>query len=146
MFYMILSLHLIGAAIWTGGHIILALTVLPRALAARDPGILTRFEQGFERVGMPALLVQVAGGLWLAHDLEPDYGLWFSFSDALVTGIAVKLILLAVTVIFAINARFRVIPTLSADTLSIMAWHIRAVTVLSVLFVLTGAFLRTGGF
>ncbi len=146
MFYMILSLHLIGAAIWTGGHIILALTVLPRALAARDPGILLRFEQGFERVGMPALFVQVAGGLWLAYDLEPDYGLWFSFSDPLVAGIGVKLILLAVTIMFAINARFRVIPTLSADTLSTMAWHIRAVTVLSVFFVLTGAFLRTGGF
>lgn len=146
MFYLVMVVHLLGAAVWIGGHIVLATTVLPRALAARDPGILLRFEQGYERVGMPALLGQVLSGLWLAYDLEPDLGLWFSFSDTITTGIALKLMILATTAGFAVNARFRVIPTLSADTLPLMGWHIRMVTLLSVLFVLVGAFLRTGGF
>ncbi|NRP14117.1 MULTISPECIES: CopD family protein [unclassified Aliiroseovarius] len=146
MFYLVLVVHLLGAAVWTGGHIVLATTVLPRALKARDPGILLRFEQGYERVGMPALLAQVASGLWLAHAFVPDIGDWLRFSDPASTGIGVKLVLLAITAGFAVNARFRVIPTLSPDTLPLMGWHIRAVTTLSVLFVLTGAFLRTGGF
>ncbi|MDA5093481.1 CopD family protein [Aliiroseovarius sp. KMU-50] len=145
MFYLVMVVHLLGAAIWTGGHIVLSLTVLPRALKAADPGILLRFEQEFERVGMPALVAQVLTGLWLAHDLEPEFGLWFSFSDMLTTGIAVKLLLLGATAGLALNARFRVIPHLSAETLPLMGWHIRAVTVISVLFVMTGAYLRTGG-
>lgn len=146
MLYLVLVVHLLGAAIWTGGHLVLALTVLPRALAAGDHGILLRFEQGFERLGMPALLAQVASGVWLAHDLEPEFGLWFSFADALTTGIAIKLILLAATAGFALNARLRVIPHLSPQTLPLMAFHIRMVTVISVFFVMTGVYLRTGGF
>ncbi len=146
MFYLVLVVHLLGAAVWTGGHIVLATTVLPRALKARDPGILLRFEQGYERVGMPALVAQVASGIWLALEFVPEVSEWFSFSDPTSTGIAIKLMLLATTAGFAVNARFRVIPNLSAETLPLMGWHIRAVTVLSVLFVLTGAFLRTGGF
>ncbi|WP_432449377.1 hypothetical protein [Aliiroseovarius marinus] len=145
MHYVILSLHLLGAAIWTGGHIVLATTVLPRALKARDPGILLRFEQGYEKVGMPALLVQVATGLWLAWQMSPSIAAWFGRDGALETAILVKLLILLTTAGFAVNARFRVIPNLSPETLPIMGWHIRAVTVLSVLFVLAGAFIRTGG-
>ncbi len=146
MFYLVMVAHLLGAAVWTGGHIVLALTVLPRALQARDPGILLRFEQGFERVGMPALLIQVLSGLWLAHELVPDPRSWLGFDDPAAAGIALKLLLLAATAGFALNARFRVIPRLSAENLPLMAWHIRAVTLFAVLFVMTGAFLRTGGF
>ena len=58
--------------------------------------------------------------------------------------IAAKLILLALTAGFAINARFRVIPALSKDNLEVMAGHIVAVTVLSVLFVIVGVSFRTG--
>ncbi len=62
MFYTILALHVLGATIWTGGHLVLAFTVLPRALRARDPAILQDFEQGYERIGIPALLVQLPPG------------------------------------------------------------------------------------
>lgn len=110
MFYWVLTAHLLGAAVWTGGHLVLALSVLPKALRERSPQVLRDFEAGFERVGIPALIVQVASGLWLA-----------------------------------LNARFRVIPNLSVETLALMGWHIRAVTLLSVLFVMAGAFISTGG-
>jgi putative copper export protein len=145
MFYWVLSAHLLGAAIWTGGHLVLALSVLPRALKARSPGILTDFEGGFERIGIPALLVQVASGLWLALAVAPDWRGWFAFDDPTSGAVAVKLILLAMTAGLALNARFRVIPHLSAETLPLMGWHIRAVTLFSVLFVMAGAFISTGG-
>jgi len=145
MFYTILALHLLGAAIWTGGHLVLAFTVLPRALRARDPRVLTDFEAGYERLGIPALLLQVATGFWLAFHVVPDWRGWFSFSDPVAAAVGVKLALLAATAALALNARFRVIPTLSAETLPLMGWHIRGVTLLSVLFILAGAFIRTGG-
>lgn len=146
MFYTILVIHLLGAAIWTGGHLVLAVTVLPRALRARDPRILTDFEAGFERIGIPALLLQVASGLWLAWQFSPDPLAWLTFADPVAAAIGVKLALLLLTALFAVNARFRVIPNLSAGTLPLMGWHIRAVTLLSVVFVLAGAYLSRGGF
>ncbi len=145
MFYTILALHVLGATIWTGGHLVLAFTVLPRALRARDPAILQDFEQGYERIGIPALLVQVATGLWLAWTLVPNPGDWLRFADPTAAAVGVKLGLLAATAALALNARFRVIPHLRAETLPLMAWHIRGVTLLSVLFVLAGVFIRTGG-
>ena len=146
MYIYILLLHILAASIWTGGHLILAFTVLPRALKAADPDILTDFEQGFERIGIPALIVQVASGLWLAYDLLPDVGAWFAFDNAVDTSIAIKLGLLAATAGLALNARFRVIPSLSAQTLPLMGWHIRAVTLLAVLFVVVGVGLNAGGY
>lgn len=40
MYGMLLLLHILGATIWTGGHIVLALVVLPRALRERSPAVL----------------------------------------------------------------------------------------------------------
>ncbi len=146
MFFTILALHVLGAAIWTGGHLILAFTVLPRALRAGDPRILTDFEAGFERIGIPALLVQVASGLWLALQIAPQWRDWFGFADAVSGAIGLKLVFLALTAGFAGIARFGLIPRLSAKTLSPMAWLIRGVTVLAVGFALAGVFIQTGGF
>ena len=51
-FYRILiALHLVGASVWIGGHLVLATTILPRALRNRDPSIILDFEKGFERIG-----------------------------------------------------------------------------------------------
>lgn len=144
MYFTILSIHVLAATIWTGGHLVLSFTVLPRALAARDPRVLTAFEAGFERIGIPALIVQVASGLWLAYARAP-IGDWFAFADPDGIAIFIKLALLAATAMLALNARFRVIPRLSAETLPLMGWHIRAVTLLAVAFVLTGVYLQTGG-
>ena len=122
----------------------LATTVLPRALAARDPRILLDFESGYERIGMPALVVQVASGLWLAHAMQPDIGAWFGFADAVSTLLTLKLSLLALTVIAALDARLRIIPNLSAATLPAMARRIVFVTTIAVGFVVVGLSFRGG--
>ena len=143
MYATVLLLHLLAATIWTGGHLALSFVVLPRALRQGAPQILLDFEQGYERIGMPALIVQVASGLWLAHlQLPPDQ--WFAFATAQSHLIAGKLILLALTVGFALDARFRVIPRLSPATLRVMAWHVWPVTAFAVLFVAVGAGFRLG--
>ncbi|MBL8701367.1 MAG: CopD family protein [Alphaproteobacteria bacterium] len=140
----VLLVHVLAATVWTGGHLVLALTVLPRALAARDPGILLAFERGYERIGMPALLVQVATGVWLASGLLPDWREGLGFASPVATLLTLKLMLLAATVLAAIDARLRLIPALSPATLPAMARRIVLVTVLSVGFVAVGVAFRGG--
>lgn len=142
MYSYVLLLHILAATVWTGGHLVLATTILPRALAARDPAILLAFESAYERVGMPALLVQVVTGLWMAHTMLPDLAAWFSAASPPSRLIAFKLVLLATTAAMAVDARFRIIPKLSAETLPVMARRIRLVTAVSVLFVLVGVSFR----
>lgn len=144
-YYVVLSLHLIGAAVWAGGHLVLALSILPQALLDRRAAIVTAFEERFERLGLPALAVQVVTGLWLAHRLLGGVGNWFEGTPTAQV-VQVKLALLVATVALALHARLRLIPRLADDTLVSLAWHIRAVTALAVLFVLAGASARVGGY
>lgn len=145
MFTVILILHVLGATVWTGGHLVLVTAVLPRALRERDPALILDFESRYERIGIPALLIQVVTGLWLAHRLLPDVGAWFALESYVATHIALKLGLLGLTLVLAADSRLRIIPNLRAETLPALAWHVHLVTVLSVLFVMVGVGLRTGG-
>lgn len=144
-YYILLTLHVLGATIWTGGHLVLATTVLPRALRAKRASILTDFEQGYERIGMPALALQILTGLWLAHRLLGSPSNWLGASP-LAHVVQFKLFCLAGTAALAMHAKTRVIPRLNDGNLPLMAWHIAGVTVFSVLFVLAGASARLGGF
>lgn len=144
-YFIALSVHLLGAVIWVGGHLVLALSVLPRALREGRAAVVAEYEANFERVGLPALGAQVVSGLWLADHLlgSPDH--WFE-ATPLARVVQVKLVLLALTVGLAVHARFRVIPQLDDETLPTLAWHIRLVTLFAVLFVLAGASIRFGGY
>ena len=145
MFATLLTLHILGATIWTGGHLVLALAILPRVLRERDVAFLTAFESRFERIGIPALLTQIATGLWLAYRALPDVGAWFGFEGLAATHIGTKLGLLGLTIALAAHARLRLIPGLDGNRLPLLAAHIIAVTVVSVLFVIVGVGFRTGG-
>ena len=137
-------LHILAATVWTGGHLVLATVVLPRVLAERSPEMLHNFESRYERIGIPALLIQVVTGLWLAHQLVPDVGQWFDLDNPVSRPIAAKIVLLVITILFAVDARLRLIPYLNEDNLTAMAWHIVPVTIVSVLFVFVGVAFRTG--
>lgn len=140
----VLITHLLGATIWTGGHLLLSLVILPKTLSTRNLDMLLQFEQNFEKVGIPALVVQVLTGLWMAHNLLPDFGAWFAFDNDMSILITLKLSLLLATVLVALHARFRVIPTLSASTLNAFSINIILITLLSVGFVIVVTLFRTG--
>lgn len=142
----LLLLHVLAATVWTGGHLVLALAILPRVLRERDPAALLRFESAYERIGIPALLIQVATGLWLAHRLVPDVSQWLTFETEVARLIGVKLVLLATTVALAADARLRILPNLSQRNLTSLVWHIVPVTLIAVLFVVVGVSFRTGWF
>ncbi|HKZ08985.1 MAG TPA: CopD family protein [Methylomirabilota bacterium] len=141
---LLVALHLLGATVWVGGHLVLCLAVLPRALRSRDPGIVREFESGFERLGIPALLLQVVTGLWLASHWVPDLTEWLSPSTPPARLILLKLALLVVTVALAVHARLRALPRLDATTLPFLAYHIVSVTLVGVSMLLVGVAIRTG--
>ena len=140
----LIIIHLIAATIWTGGHIVLCFAILPRVLKEGSPERLLDFEQAYEKVGMPALLIQIVSGLLLAHHWLPDISLWFDGNNPIAQGIQYKLAFLGLTFCLALDARFRVIPKLSQANLWDMAWHILAVTLLSIAFIVAGAGFRLG--
>lgn len=146
MYGSLLLLHILAATIWTGGHIVLSVVILPKVLKERSPQLLLDFESVYEKIGMPALIIQIITGVMLAHRLLPDFSQWFNTSNPVAYSIMAKLGLLAITVGFAISARFLVIPNLSPANLKVMAWHIVSVTVISILFVVVGVSFRTGWF
>ncbi|MBI4006611.1 MAG: CopD family protein [Gammaproteobacteria bacterium] len=146
MYKFMLLLHILGASIWTGGHLVLSLTVLPRALKNRSPDILLQFESGFEKLGIPALIIQVITGIWLAYLRVPSITSWFSFDNPNSRLIAEKLFLLLITLMLAAHARLRIIPHLNNSSLNVLAYHIIAVTVISILFVILGVSFNIGSF
>ena len=80
----------------------------------------------------------------MAHRMLPDFSRWQAFDSPMSRLIGIKLLLLAATVAFAIDARLRIIPNLTESRLRSLAWHIVPVTVISVLFVIVGLSLRAG--
>lgn len=145
MLKLLLFLHLLGAAVWVGGHLVLALTILPRALRLRDPALVRDFEDRYERLGIPALVLQALSGLWLAYRWVPDVDAWFGFGSTPATLVFVKLVLLASTLALALHARLRIVPRLSVERLPVLALHVVLVTVIGVAFVYVGLAFRMGG-
>ena len=145
VYRLLVVLHLLGATVWVGGHLVLSLVVLPRALRTRDAAIVAQFESGYERIGLPALLLQVITGVWLALHWVPDIRTWLAPASLHGWLVLVKLGLLAATLALAAHARFRLVPTLDAGALSTLAFHIVGVTLLGVAMLITGVAIRTGG-
>ncbi len=134
-------LHVLGATIWAGGHLILSIGFLPKALKGKDIGIILDFERQYERVGIPALLLQVITGFWMALIYVP-FDNWLSLSTPHHAYLWIKIILLLSTIGFAIHARFFIIPHLTVEKLPLLAFHIIVATVLAVRFVVTGLSFR----
>ena len=144
MYSLALLLHILAATVWTGGHLVLATTILPRALKTKDVEYLRTFEQGYEKIGIPALVIQVTTGFYMAFSLLPNHSQWLDWSNPVARIISLKLGLLILTAMLAVDARLRIIPKLSADNINALAWHIIPVTITSVLFVFVGVSMKTG--
>lgn len=142
---LLLVLHLLGASVWIGGHVVLLRVVLPRARAARDVAPVLDFERGYGRIGLVALLVQVATGFLLA---SPYVGGWSAILSTPTPArhlVLAKLTALAAILGLAAHATHRVLPRLRPETLGAFAVHAWIVTLLSVALVVLGVGIRSGG-
>lgn len=137
----LILLHVMGATVWAGGHLILSLAFLPKALQTKDLSIINNFEKHYERVGIPALVLQVVTGIWMSLIYVPFSG-WLSLDTPHHLYLWTKLGLLLATVGLAIHARFFIIPNLTVEKLSLLALHIILATALAVGFVITGLSFR----
>jgi putative copper export protein len=146
VFSLLVIVHALAATVWTGGHLVLDLGVLPKALRARDAGAIRAFEETFEPLGLSALAIQVVSGLWMVGIERPGFRGLFNPANPIGVLAGVKLLLLAATAGLALHARLRLIPHLKDDNLAPLAWHIRGITALAIAFVVAGAGIRLGGF
>lgn len=146
--HLLLIIHLIAAAVWVGGHLYLVLCLLPGVLRNKDTEQLLKFEKSFEPLGLPALLLLVATGVWMSLQFGVSWREWFSFSSPLEQVISTKLLLLLATVLLAVSAQTRVLPELrkGQNRLAEMAVHIVMVTLIGIALLVLGSFLRYGGF
>jgi putative copper export protein len=145
IFPVLVIVHALAATVWTGGHLVLDLRVLPRALKEQSAQRIRDFEELFEPVGLTALAIQVITGLWMGWIYLPGYQGLFDASNPIGMLIGTKLVLLAATAALAVHARLRLIPQLSDSNLSGLAWHIRGITALAIAFVVVGGLIRVGG-
>ncbi len=137
----LILLHVLGATVWAGGHLILSIGFLPKALREKNIQIILDFEKQYERVAIPALLLQVITGFWMATIYVP-FNDWFSLATQHHAYLWVKIILLVSTMGFAIHARLFIVPNLTIEKLPSLAFHIIVATVLAVSFVVTGLSFR----
>ncbi|BAY37502.1 hypothetical protein NIES2111_18400 [Nostoc sp. NIES-2111] len=106
LFKILVILHTLGATVWTGGHLVFAVTVLPQALKNRTPDRVHHFEEHFEGFGLAALLLQVITGWGLTWIYFPSFQNFLSFDTYLSTYICIKLLLLLGTLALAVHAQF----------------------------------------
>lgn len=137
MFTFSLVLHVLAACIWVGGHLLLVFMILIPVLKTRNLQPLLEFEQKYEKIGMPALLILVITGLFQAYTYQPDILLWFQFENHISQHIFMKLIFLFTTIGLALNVRFNLLKR-NPIPINILATHIIIVTIVSVLFLMTG--------
>ena len=146
--HILLVLHLIAATIWVGGHLVLAIGYLPKALKHKDFSYIGNFEKTYEPIGIPSLTVLIITGILMAYDYNAGFSSWFSFATPIERVVSLKLIFLLTTICFAISAQTRVLPKLrkgQLNKLPEMAVHIICVTLIGVLMVILGSLVRIGG-
>jgi len=146
--HLLLIIHLLSATIWVGGHLLLVLGYLPQALKEKNQNIILDYEKKYEPVGMTALILLVITGVLMAYNYGVSIEYWFHFATPIEKVVSTKLLLILLTVLFALSAQFRVLPKLkhSPDKLPEMTFHILSVTLIGVLMVIFGSFVRFGGF
>lgn len=146
--HLLLIVHLLSATIWVGGHLLLVFGYLPQALKEKNQNIILNYEKKYEPVGMTALVLLVVTGILMAYKYGVSIEYWFHFSTSIEKVVSTKLLLLLLTVLFALSAQFRVLPKLKngPDKLPEMTFHILSVTLIGVLMLIFGSFIRFGGF
>lgn len=141
-----LILHLFGACIWVGGHLYLLIRLMPNFIRNNDVAGFLAFEKSYEPLGMVALAIQVITGVYMMNDIVPAamWGEPMGFLTALIHG---KLTWLALTIITALHARFRIVNHLQQgiytdSTLKVMGIHVGLICLWSMAFVINGALFR----
>ncbi|MDM1397498.1 CopD family protein [Myroides odoratimimus] len=145
--HLLLILHLLGATIWVGGHILLSVVILPQVWKEKSVAKLFNFESRYEWFGTPALFVMLLTGVRMAYIYNVKLANWFTFETPIERVVSLKLACLITIALFALSAQFYVLPRLKTDIqkLPLMTFHILSVTTISIVMLILGSFVRYGG-
>jgi putative copper export protein len=138
---LVIFLHILSATVWVGGHLILSVAFLPKALKENDFSIVKGFDSRFGIIGIPSLLVLIASGIYISTVYTPDL-FSFDFNNHHIKDIALKYLLLIISLSIGLHAKFVVKPK---GNLKSLAYHIIAVTILGIFLVFLGFSARSGG-
>jgi hypothetical protein len=134
-------LHVLGATIWVGGHLILTIGFLPLAWRQKDIFVILFFEKRYERIGISALVVQVITGIWMALLYVP-LSEWWNLHTPHHYFLWTKIGLLLTTLLVAIHARVKVLPGITHTNLPSLTFHVILTTLLALGLLVTGLSFR----
>ena len=136
-----LIIHLLAACVWRGEHIVLVFAYLIPALKKKNLDEMLIFEDKYEKIGMPALLLLVVTGLYQAYVFVPDLNGWFDFSNHVSAHFSSKILMLFGIFAMALDVKLRLFK-MSKIPIYSFAGHVLVVTILSILMVITGLSIR----
>jgi putative copper export protein len=141
----ILIIHLLAATIWVGGHLILLLRYVPKAIKTKSLDELSVFRKNFEPVGMPSLFVLIVTGIIMAYDYNVTIEKWFLFENAIEKIVSIKLILLFISLTLAFITIKFVLPSIDKLSPFLLYFIIFLVTSIAVTMLILGSLVRVGG-
>ena len=146
--HLLLIIHLMSATVWVGGHLILVASYLPRAIKEKNQNYILNYEKKYEPIGMLSLILLILSGILMAYKYGVTIEHWFEFATPIEKVVSTKLLLLFATLLFALNAQFKVLPKLNNNIkyLPEMALHILCVTIIGISMLILGSFVRFGGY
>ena len=141
----ILIIHLLAATIRVGGHLILLLRYVPKAIKTKSLEELSMFRKNFEPVGMPSLFVLIVTGIIMAYDYNVTIEKWFLFENAIEKIVSIKLILLFISLTLAFITIKFVLPSIDKLSPYLLYFIIFLVTIIAVTMLILGSLVRVGG-
>lgn len=145
LYKLMVMLHMLGACVWIGGHVVLVGMVLPKALREKHAQPILDFERGYGRLGLVALIIQLATGLWLARRWVGEWASLFSEPTPQGHLVLSKMTILVITVVLAGYTYHRVLPRLEKGAFRPFVFLSGLTTALAVLMLVLGVGVRTGG-
>lgn len=141
----VLIIHLLAATIWVGGHLLLLLRYVPKAIKSKSIEELSAFRKNFEPVGMPSLFILIITGILMAYDYNITFEKWFLFENSIEKIISVKLILLLISLTLAFITFKFVLPSINKISPFLLYFIIFLVTTIAVSMLILGSLVRVGG-
>ena len=140
-----LIIHLLAATIWVGGHLLLLLRYVPKAIKSKSLEELSAFRKNFEPVGMPSLFILIITGILMAYDYNITFEKWFLFENSIEKIVNIKLILLFISLTLAFITIKFVLPSINKISPFILYFIIFLVTTIAVTMLVLGSLVRVGG-
>ena len=141
----ILIIHILAATLWVGGHLLLLLRYVPKAIKSKSLEELSAFRKNFEPVGMPSLFILIITGILMAYDYNITFEKWFLFENSIEKIVSIKLILLFISLTLAFITLKFVLPSINKFSPFILYFIIFLVTTIAVTMLILGSLVRIGG-